>query len=545
MATLLQSMKRIWPVRKSNVATESRKPSDRLRQVTPPIDIAPDDPIVAYFLSAPGAVEVDKLHLDSPALQALRAAGVKLAIPLVSQGELVGLLNLGPRLSEQDYSPDDRGLLNTLATQAAPAVRVAQLVREQKAEARTRERIEQELRIARIIQQTLLPQELPQIDGWQLGAYYQPARAVGGDFYDFIHFEDGRLGLVIGDVTDKGVPAALVMATTRSMLRTAAEHGASPGTVLARANNLLYPDIPPKMFVTCLYAILDPSTGRLHYANAGHDLPYVSHDGSAQELRATGMPLGLMPDMHYEEKEMHMATGDTLLLYSDGLVEAHNTERDMFSFPRLMSLVGQYGNTGALIEYLLNELRSFTGIGWEQEDDVTLVTLQHTGDGHMNDRSDANHILDEGWRVLDTWPIPSAPGNERDAMRHVEKTVRELGLPERRIERLKTAVAEATMNAMEHGNQYQENVPVEVTVMSSARQVAVRIRDTGGGKPLPTQSQTPDLEAKLAEEQTPRGWGLFLIRSLVDEMRVSSDEHHHTVELIMSREEEDDANQSA
>jgi anti-sigma regulatory factor (Ser/Thr protein kinase) len=106
-------------------------------------------------------------------------------------------------------------------------------------------------------------------------------------------------------------------------------------------------------------------------------------------------------------------------------------------------------------------------------------------------------------------------------------------------------VAEATMNAMEHGNQYREDVPVEVTVMSSAHQVAIRIRDSGGGQPVPTQSQTPDLEAKLAEEQTPRGWGLFLIRNLVDELRVSSDAHHHTVELIMSREEEDDDNQSA
>lgn len=237
-----------------------------------------------------------------------------------------------------------------------------------------------------------------------------------------------------------------------------------------------------------------------------------------------------------------MAAGDTLLLYSDGLVEAHSPNRDMFSFPRLMSLVGQYGNTGALIEYLLNELRAFTGAGWEQEDDVTLVTLQHTGDGHMSDQPDANHALEEGWRVIDTWPIASAPGNERTAMLHVEATVRELGLPARRIERLTTAVAEATMNAMEHGNGYREDLPVEVTVMSSAHQVAVRIRDSGGGSPLPTQPQTPDLEAKLAEEQTPRGWGLFLIRNLVDEMRVSSDQHHHTVDLIMSREEEDDAN---
>ena len=125
----------------------------------------------------------------------------------------------------------------------------------------------------------------------------------------------------------------------------------------------------------------------------------------------------------------------------------------------------------------------------------------------MNDRSDTNHTVDEGWRVLDTWPIPSAPGNERDAMRHVEATVRELGLPEKRIERLKTAVAEATMNAMEHGNQYQADMPVEVTVMSSAHQVAVRIRDSGGGQPVPTQSETPDLGRNWLRSRRRAGGG--------------------------------------
>ncbi|MEP7358742.1 MAG: GAF domain-containing protein, partial [Anaerolineales bacterium] len=123
----------------------------------PAIEIAPNDPIIAYFQSAPGAAEIDKLDLDSPALRALKAAGVKLAVALVSQGELIGLLNLGPRLSEQDYSADDRALLNNLATQAGPAVRVAQLVRQQQIEAQARERLEQELRVARLIQQTLLP----------------------------------------------------------------------------------------------------------------------------------------------------------------------------------------------------------------------------------------------------------------------------------------------------------------------------------------------------------------------------------------------------
>ena len=121
------------------------------------VDIAPNDPLVAYFQASPGVVEVDRLNLDSPAAHALKEAGVRMAVPLVSQGEVVGLLNLGQRLSEQEYSTDDRRLLHDLATQAAPAVRVAQLARQQQSEARERERLEQELRVASVIQQTLLP----------------------------------------------------------------------------------------------------------------------------------------------------------------------------------------------------------------------------------------------------------------------------------------------------------------------------------------------------------------------------------------------------
>ena len=144
---------------------------------------------------------------------------MKLAVPLVSQGELIGVLNLGPRLSEQEYSSDDRKLLDNLAAQAAPALRVGQLVREQQAEAVTRQRYEQELQIARLIQQNFLPKQLPELDGWEIAAFYRPAREVGGDFYDFIPLPDGRFGFVVGDVTDKGVPAALVMSATRTILR--------------------------------------------------------------------------------------------------------------------------------------------------------------------------------------------------------------------------------------------------------------------------------------------------------------------------------------
>ena len=210
---------------------------------------------------------------------------------------------------------------------------------------------------------------------------YRPAREVGGDFYDFLPTEDGRLGIIIGDATDKGVSAALLMATTCTMLRTATKGSASPGEVLARVNDLLAATIPAGVFVTCFYAMLDPGSGRLCYANAGHDLPYLRHEGKVSELHATGMPLGLMPGTQYEEKETTLAQGDNLLLYSDGLVEAHNPQHAMFSFSYLMALFQEDVAGKELIDFLLNKLVAFTGPDWEQEDDVTLVTLQRT-EGH-------------------------------------------------------------------------------------------------------------------------------------------------------------------
>jgi PAS domain S-box-containing protein len=258
------------------------------------------------------------------------------------------------------------------------AERTEQLKRamaKQQEEAQERQRIEQELRVARLIQQTLLPKTLPGLPGYDVAAYYQPAREVGGDFYDFLELEDGRLGLIVGDVSGKGVPAAIVMAITRTMLRAAYRLG-SPGEILEQANNILYPEIPPNMFVTCLVALLDIRTGRLHYANAGHDLPYLRHADGVSELRATGMPLGLMPNMSYEQKEVTLKPGESILLYSDGLVEAHGPQREMFGFPRMRGFVEAHPGGAALIDSLLTELESFTGEDWEQEDDITLLTLQ-------------------------------------------------------------------------------------------------------------------------------------------------------------------------
>ena len=475
--------------------------------------------------------------MQSPALSAMKAAGVKLAVPLVSQGELIGVLNLGPRRSEQDYSTDDRKLLDNLAAQAAPALRVGQLVREQQAEAATRQRFEQELEVAKLIQQNFLPKQLPELSGWQVAAYYRPAREVGGDFYDVIPLPEGRVGFVIGDVTDKGVPAALVMAATRSVLRASAQRLVDPGEVLQRVNEHLCPDMPAKMFVTCLYGVLEPATGHFRFANAGHDLPYVKTAGGSEELRARGMPLGLMPGMLYEEKETVLAPGDSLLLHSDGVVEAHDPDGGMFGFPRLKQAVADYPGGGELIDRVLADLHAHTGPDAEQEDDITMVVLQRS--------AGAAHVRQNGARpddLLAEFEVQSAEGNERVAIARVSEAVAPLHVPGDRLDRLKTAVGEAAMNAMEHGNGYRADRPVTVRVLGGREEVRVQITDLGGA-PVAAEPEVPDLEAKLAGLQRPRGWGLFLIRELVDEMRETSDGGHHTLELALRLEGDDDGDE--
>jgi serine phosphatase RsbU (regulator of sigma subunit)/anti-sigma regulatory factor (Ser/Thr protein kinase) len=438
------------------------------------------------------------------------------------------VLNLGPRLSEQEYSSDDRKLLDNLAAQAAPALRVGQLVREQEAEAATRQRFEQELEVARLIQQHFLPKELPELPGWQIGTCYRPAREVGGDFYDVIPLPDGRVGFVVGDVTDKGVPAALVMSATRSVLRASAQRLIEPGEVLERVNEHLYPDMPEKMFVTCLYGVLDPSTGHLRFANAGHDLPYVKTAEGIVELRARGMPLGLMPGMSYEEKEATLQPGDSVLLHSDGVLEAHDPERDMFGAPRLKETMARAPGGKELIDHVLSDLAAFTGPDAEQEDDITMVTLQRSAGGGMASAQ-------SNGRVLAEFELASEPGNEREAMTRIEGAVAGLGLESARLERLKTAVAEATMNAMEHGNEYRADRPVSIRVIHTPEQLSVHVTDRGDAGELP-EPEKPDLEAKLEGRQTPRGWGLLLIEKMVDEARVTSEEGRRTIELILRLE---------
>ncbi len=550
--TVIQSLRRT--LNRGSRPTETQPDAAPARPTTTAVatgaevDIAPNDPLLAYLAAAPGPVDLPSLDLDSQGVRDLRAVGVVLVVPLVSQGELIGTLNLGPRLSEQEYSSDDRRLLTSLAAQAAPAVRVAQLVQEQAAELRERERYEQEMSVATLIQQQFLPRELPKLTDWQIAAYYGPARAVGGDFYDFIELPDGRLAIVEGDVTDKGVPAALVMARTHSILRGEAARLVSPAKVLARANELLVAEMPERMFVTCLYVVLDPSTGHVIYANAGHNLPYVRTADGVVEFRATGLPLGLLPDVVYEEREGIIGPGDSVLIYSDGIVEAHDPTGDMYGFPRLRAAMSSDKAGGELLDDLLERLQAFTGRGWEQEDDITMVTLRRSSGASSS--AHAQESLDRDGQVEDAgsaetsivdFEIPGKPGNERIAMERIAEAVAPLGIDPPRLERLKTAVSETAMNAIEYGSGGSEDVPVEISVARTESELRVRITDRALGGPIPVDdAEEPDLDAKLAGLQRPRGWGLFLIRHMVDRVDVTPGDGRQTVTLTLNLQGEGD-----
>ena len=332
-------------------------------------------------------------------------------------------------------------------------------------------------------------------------------------------------------MTDKGVPAALVMARTHSILRAEASRSDSPSEILGRANALLVPEMPARMFVTCLFAILDPATGEIVLANAGHNLPYVRTSDGVIELRATGMPLGLLPDIQYQETkgDRRPRRQRPAVLGRAGRSPRSRPGRCTASrASREEMAVDDAGSE--LLDRLLETLHAFTGPDWEQEDDITLVTLRR-----------ASGVADApsgGSTLLTQFAVPGEEGNERLVMDRVAAAVADLGLDPARLERLKTAVSEAAMNAIEYGSQGRPGDPGRDRG-GDDRPGDRRPHHGPGACPVrcPSDAEAPDIDAKLAGLQKPRGWGLFLIRAMVDDMDVTTDGTTQTVSLTLVREE--------
>ncbi len=242
-----------------------------------------------------------------------------------------------------------------------------------------RERLERELQLAREIQRTFLPHHLPSLQGWYLDARWYPARQVGGDFYDILELPDGRIGLVIADVADKGMPAALFMTLIRTLIRAAVHEVNSPSVVLERVNDLLVPDAQHGMFVTIVYAILDPNTGYLAYANAGHNPPLLMRYENREIERLTkgGMELGVYEGTHQEEYLTLLKPGDSLILYTDGITEAFSPDGEIYGELRLYQVIRSANSKSPqiVIDDIIDSVSDFTK-SESPSDDITILAIQ-------------------------------------------------------------------------------------------------------------------------------------------------------------------------
>jgi phosphoserine phosphatase RsbU/P len=270
-----------------------------------------------------------------------------LCVPLKLKDRTLGVIYVDNRLHVGLFSPGDLDLLNAIASSAAIAIENARLYQV----AVDKGRMERELHLARQVQSSLLLHTMPQLPGWDFAARWLPAREVAGDYYDFITpAGPTALGFVIADVTDKGMPAALFMAFTRTVMRVSVDRAASPAEGITYANRLICAENTGGLFVSLFYGLLNPETGALTYVNAGHNAPlhYRRSDGTVTVLPGTGMPLGVDGDIEYEQRSLDLASGDIILLYTDGVTDALNNQQEEFGPKRLEQVLRDHPDASAI-----------------------------------------------------------------------------------------------------------------------------------------------------------------------------------------------------
>ena len=365
----------LTPFQQYGLRREERSDFSRLR-------LPQDSPLIRELESGKTFVALDGDGESGEVTSVLKRDSL-VALPLMTKGDMLGIMIVDYAGPEHRFTQRLMTILSGIAGQAAIAVENDRLLRE----AAEQERMKQELEVAQRIQTSFLPECCPPVPGWELAAFWRSAREVGGDFYDFIPLpvrledegDEGRMGLVVADVADKGVPAALFMALSRTLLRTVSIDGRSPSDAIARTNDLILADARSDLFVTMFYAILQPWSGDIVYVNAGHMPPLVvrADAGTAEELRVPGMALGVLPNERFGEYTSHLKRGDALILYTDGVTDALNAELESFGLDRLKELVRDHRHEPAqeLAQTINGAVAAFVGDA-VQFDDLTLVVAR-------------------------------------------------------------------------------------------------------------------------------------------------------------------------
>lgn len=297
-----------------------------------------------------------------------------LCVPMVSKGKMTGLLAVFNKKAETGFSTDDQRLLAIIASESAQVIENARLAEKEKALLRMQE----ELRLAYEIQNNLLPKEPPLLAGYDIAGKSIPAKEVGGDYFDFLAVEEHRLAFCLGDVSGKGLPAALLMANLQAAVRSQAMAGTSLTSCLERANSLLFRNTSAEKFATLFFGCLDAASPVLHYCNAGHNHPFlISNEAEPQRLSRGGVALGCFESFPFEESQVQLNPGDQLVVFSDGISEAVNHADEEFGETRLYELVAANREASAaeLIEKILQSVDDYAG-DRPQMDDMTLVVVK-------------------------------------------------------------------------------------------------------------------------------------------------------------------------
>lgn len=304
-----------------------------------------------------------------------------LCAPLTLKDQILGVIYVDNRLQAGNFAQSDLELVSAIASNAAIAIENARLYQL----AVEKGRLERELQMARQVQVSLLPTQVPHISGWEFAARWLPARQVSGDFYDFLPTNAQGAGLVIADVSDKGMPASLFMALTRTIMRASMDQTVSPEMGIERANRLLCADSANGMFVTLFYAQVEAGQGTVTYVNAGHNPPILyqpaspTGDKRIRFLPKTGMALGIQPDGDYQAEVIYLSKGDLILLYTDGVTDTQSPEGEYFGITRLQNLLLDHSYTSAegLLQSIEQAIANFSA-GLDPFDDITLLVIYRT-----------------------------------------------------------------------------------------------------------------------------------------------------------------------
>lgn len=448
-------------------------------------------------------------------------------LPLRHGGAFLGLIALGRKITETRYTAVELDLLQTLANQTSVAVTNALLYRD----SLEKTILEEELSVARRIQQQSLPTKLPQTSGFGLAALNAPSKFVGGDYYDTVELDRGHYLVAIADVAGKGVPAALLASMVQASIRTQALDRQPVGVIMERLNRLVHDATPEDRFATCFLAHVSEDGLRLSFSNAGHNYPILrSARGACRFLDQGGIPLGIEPAHAYASSETTLQPGDALLMYTDGITDARNRLGEDFGEERLLELVQRLPDrltADEIIQVVADEVSRFTD-GAEQIDDITLLALKAYG-ANGAPSSPASAAYGSG-TVPAMGGAPQIPGPNSHDVVHlsipsrleelaqvhaaIEDLGRRHGLDEDLVQALQIAVIEAGTNAVQHGNVFSDAKSVRFEFSVTPGEVAIQVDDYGEGFD-PSRVADPTDAAHLLDEH---GRGLFLMRSLMDEV---------------------------